>query len=68
MVVDKEDPNFPTNKGWTPLLLAAKFGHMEIIKTLVHFVENPNEPSEYGRTPISYAAANGHLGPNHLLL
>ena len=54
--------------GATPLLLAAKFGQLEIIKTLARFVENPNEPSEDGQTPISFAAANGHLGSNHLLL
>ena len=68
MVVDKEYPNFPSSNGWTPLLLAAKFGQLEIIKTLARFVENPNEPSEDGQTPISFAAANGHLGSNHLLL
>ena len=61
MVANKQDPNLPTNRGWTPLLLAARFGHFEIIKNLVKFVENPNEPCQLGRTPISYAAANGHL-------
>ncbi|KEZ43487.1 hypothetical protein SAPIO_CDS4689 [Scedosporium apiospermum] len=47
--------------GWTPLALAAKQGHAQVVKVLLdHASVDPDSQDEYGRTPLSYAAAGGH--------
>ena len=44
----------------SPIHLAAKNGHIEVVKTLMACTDNPNAPNEYGETPIHYAARYGH--------
>ena len=48
-------PNAPDNYGWTPIHLAAQYGHTKIVKILAPLTDNPNAPTNNGRTPISVA-------------
>jgi len=55
--------------GWTPLALAAKQGHAQVVKVLLdHASVDPDSQDEYGRTPLSYAAAGGHEEVVRLLI
>ena len=44
----------------TPMILAARKGHTEIIKILANLIDNPNAADENGCTPIEAAAGCGH--------
>ena len=56
-----EEPNPPKEDGWTPMNLAARYGHTEIYKFLITKVENFNAPNPMdGFTPLHYAARNGY--------
>ena len=50
-----DNPNAPNNFGVTPIHLAAKYGHTEIVKFLAPLTDNPNAPNNYGNTPTSGA-------------
>ena len=54
-------PIIATIEGRTPILCAAKSGHLDIVKFLATFTNNPNFPSNEGVTPIHTAAFSGHL-------
>lgn len=47
--------------GFTPLLYAARFGHMEIVRLLVSKGANVNVQSKYGHTPLYWATSEGHV-------
>ena len=48
--------------GYTPLHLAAKAGHLEMVKYLIKQKADVNKPSlQAGRTPLMLAAGNGQM-------
>ena len=55
------------NLGQTPMLFAAKNGHIEVVEALKG-VGNPNAPQKNGDTPIHLATRNGHLEIVKILL
>ena len=54
-----DNPNAPTETGWTPMHGAAYYGHTEIVKILAPLTDNPNAPDKTGWTPIHEAACYG---------
>ena len=44
----------------TPLIWAAKSGHLEVVRLLLAYGADPQIPSRSGCTPIMVAAINGH--------
>ena len=55
-----DDCNPPKSDGWTPLHLAAHFGHIENVKFLATKIGNPNPPLPSDWTPMHLAARMGH--------
>ena len=56
----KDKPNAPGYQGLTPIQLASKNGHGEIVKFLAGCTDSPNAPDPKGKTPMQYAVKNGH--------
>ena len=54
------NPNAPDEYGFTPICLASRNGHTEIVKILAPLSKNRNAPDKNGRTPINLASQNGH--------
>ena len=54
-----DNPNASNNSGYTPIHLAARCGHTEIVKILAPLSDNPNANNN-GTTPIHDAALNRH--------
>ena len=55
--------------GNTPLVWAARNGHVGVVKILLGRGDlNPNEPGCYGQTPLWCASKNGHEGVVKILL
>ena len=52
--------NFKGKYDWTPLLTAAKFGHTEIVKLLIHYGANVNARDIISITALSFAVSSGH--------
>ena len=54
----------PDGPGWlhgdTPICVAAKKQHVNVIELLAPMTENPNAPGRNGETPIFAAASNGN--------
>ena len=48
-----------TNKGLTPLHLAAQFGHLKICELILKHVQN-KMPKWIGQTPLTLASQNDH--------
>ena len=46
-----DNPNAPSNSGWTPIHWVAAHGHTEIVK--IPLTDNPNAPDNKGITPSS---------------
>ena len=44
--------------GWTPLYMAAGYGHLEIVKALVGAKASVNKATNSGRTPLENAIDN----------
>lgn len=55
------DANGEYNFHQTPLHLAAKNGHIEMVRLLVNFGANINAKDEEMKTPIELAAGEGHV-------
>ena len=62
------EPNPADCYGITPLMLAAEYGHLNIIQLLMNLTENPNAPRNDGLTPIHCAAYAGCLEIVRLLM
>mmetsp|Transcript_2966 Transcript_2966/g.9258 ORF Transcript_2966/g.9258 Transcript_2966/m.9258 type:complete len:293 (-) Transcript_2966:254-1132(-) len=58
-VIDGVDPNH--EDGATALALAAKHGHLGVVKKLLTHNANPMIPDSDGETALSHAAENGNL-------
>ena len=52
--------NIPAHDGSTPILMAAKNGHIEIVKMLMNTTDNPNAPNNDGWTPQDIALHENH--------
>ncbi|OLY78703.1 Ankyrin repeat protein nuc-2 [Smittium mucronatum] len=54
---------FATDKfsTWTSLFYAASYGHIEIVKLLIHHNSNPLSIDDQNHSPAFYAAYNGHI-------
>lgn len=55
------DPNCKDNCKWTPLLLAASYGHVSTIKLLLEQKVNKSDIDEKGNTCLHLAALNNHI-------
>ncbi|KAJ5718458.1 ankyrin [Penicillium malachiteum] len=63
------DPNCTDNQGWNPLSWAAEYGHVEIVRVLLHrSAESAVNEDIYWRTPLAWAALRGHQDVVDLLL
>ena len=64
------DVNQRDGAGTTPLIWAARYGHEEVVRSLLRKKQiQPDIPdSNYGRTALSWAAGNGHEGVVRLFL
>ena len=47
--------------GGTPIYVASRYGHTDIVEFLASKVNNPNESNNVGETPIFIASRNGHI-------
>ena len=56
-----DDPNPVDDNGTTPLHLAAKHGHLSIIKVFSKSSIAENSINHSGFTPLHYSAENGHF-------
>ena len=55
-----ENPNAPSDDGWTPIHVAVMEGHIEIVKLLMSVTDNPNAPNNAGTTPYTIALWKNH--------
>ena len=63
-----DNANVPDANGMTPIHLAAKNGHIEVLKMLMTSTYKPNKPDKNGDTPLQFATANGHIEVVKILL
>ncbi len=54
--------------GYTPLNIAAFYGHNQIVKLLLDLGADPNKINEYGRAPLYIVARESHIEIMKLLL
>jgi ankyrin repeat protein len=54
-------------RGWTPLIWAAKRGHVETVETLLELGADRGIRDQQGRTAIDWATANRHVAVIGLL-
>jgi ankyrin repeat protein len=66
----RETPNLNARSkdGETPLFIAAKFGHVNIIQYLIDAKEGVNIPNNSGKTPLHVAVENNHVEAVRVLL
>merc|ERR1711934_276861 len=55
------DRHLPTRLGASPIWLAAKRGHLEVVQVLIEFKTMPDLPGPQGRTPLYIASQEGFL-------
>ena len=59
--------NFMTEKNVSPLILAARNGHQDVVKLLLDKGAEPNMADQNGDTALGYAARGGHKDVVQLL-
>ena len=47
-----DNPNAPNNRGETPIHIAARYGHIQIVKLLMGYADNSNARDHYRSTTI----------------
>jgi ankyrin repeat protein len=55
------------NDGATPLFIASKKGHLEVVRELLSRDASPGAVANNGATALSRATANGHVAVANLL-
>ncbi len=55
----KEQVNFATKSGWTPLMMAADRGHTEVVKLLLRYGADPSAATARSETALSLVKSNG---------
>jgi len=60
--------NYQNKAGWSPLLVAAKEGHLEIMKVLIDYHARLDIFDEAGKTALHISAEYGHLELIELLM
>jgi len=50
-----------SNHGYTPLMLSAKNGHVDVVNILLNSGANVNTQASDGKTALFLAAENGHI-------
>jgi len=68
--VNRWDVNQRDDAGMTPLILAARYGHLEVVRLLLRnkHIQPDQQDANFGRTALSWAAGNGHEGVVRLFL
>ena len=62
------DPNAAAEDGSTPLMVAAQYGHSEVLQLLLEAGADKNAAKTNGVTALLVAAQNGHVESLWLLL
>ncbi|KAL7815985.1 ankyrin repeat-containing domain protein [Trichoderma aethiopicum] len=62
------DPMAEDPRGWTPITLAASYGHARLIKVLVDNGADVRSPTRSGWSPINVACSHGSIEVARLLL
>jgi ankyrin repeat protein len=69
LLSDGEDPNLAHQRdGWTPLMSAAFYGHIEVAEALIEAGANLDRGTDDEWTPLMGASQNGHVEIVKLLL
>ncbi len=59
--------DFPIEVGQTPLHVASRDGHVEVVRLLLGHGADPNARDLFGGTPSDDASSRGHQGVVQLL-
>lgn len=57
-----------TRKGSTPIILAARGGHIKVVQTLLKYQVNPNSTTIDGKTALMFAAQHGYVDTAEVLI
>eukprot|EP00794_Sanderia_malayensis_P004801 gene4801-5428_t len=60
--------NYQNKTGWSPLLISAKEGHLDIMKVLIDYHARLDIFDEAGKTALHVSSENGHLNVVELLM
>ena len=62
------NPNIQDVDGSTPLHIATRYGHPDVVELLLEYGADPNVKDNKGKTPLHIAAINNHVEVAKLLL
>jgi ankyrin repeat protein len=68
LLADGADPNTPDAQGTTPLLVAVRCGHVDVVEALVEAGADVDQAGAWDYTPLMYAAIWGQVQIARLLL